>query len=127
MLTTVQGGTGAGRTMHRHRPEDRLGLSERPPERRLRVDLPRVQLPREAAEGGRPLMLIADRVCVRCSSNEDRTVTTRWTNQHDEGLELACTVCGLTAASALTADEAARVKVLDAKPVKRRRRSYVVL
>lgn len=72
-------------------------------------------------------MLIADRICVRCSSNEGRTVTTRWTNEHDEGLELACTVCGLTAAAPLTDDEAARVAALDAKPVKRLRRHYVTL
>lgn len=83
-------------------------------------------------------MLVANRVCVRCSVTASkldndgipvgyRDIVTRWTNEHDEGLEVACTVCGLTAASPLTDDEAARVAALDAKPVKRRRRHYVVL
>lgn len=72
-------------------------------------------------------MLVVDRVCVRCSTAEGRRVVTRWTNEHDEGLEVACTVCGLTAAATLTADEAALVVKLDQAPVRKLRRAYVTL
>lgn len=69
--------------------------------------------------------MYTDRECPRCSENEGRRVVTRWSNEHDNGPVVACTACGITAASLLTPAEAARVAAIDAEPVKRRRRSYI--
>lgn len=71
-------------------------------------------------------MLTVDRVCVRCSVRQHKQVTTNWTNEHDHGLEVACTKCGLTAADPLSAEESRLARKLADKPVRELRRAYVV-
>jgi hypothetical protein len=66
--------------------------------------------------------LEASRYCPR----DDKV--TRWSNETTNGsLILECEECGLNASSALTDEEQARVTREDAKPVKMRRRAYVVV
>jgi hypothetical protein len=126
MLTHVDGGTGAGRKMHR-------GTVPREP---WTCPHGHENLPNAAncltsgCREKRPeaqLMLTADRFCPRCSEQEGRSVTTRWTNEHDGTLELACTGCGLKAGDPLTATEARRVVRTPTKPVRPLRQGYVVV
>lgn len=64
--------------------------------------------------------LVSVRYCPRCDT------ATRWTNEHDHGVMVACNGCGLIVGSPLTDDEQDRAEAYDAKPVTLRRRGYVV-
>ena len=73
------------------------------------------------------------RVCVRCTISARRSdpghplVSTRWSNDADGGLTVACDHCGLTAGSPLTEAEAALVARIDQAPIKRRRLPYLAV
>lgn len=65
--------------------------------------------------------LEADRYCPRCDEK------TRWTNEADESLTLACDGCGLTVTSQLTREEQERAGRYEAKRPVRQRRRYVIV
>lgn len=65
-------------------------------------------------------MLATSRYCPRCDK------VTRWTNEHDHALTLACTGdgCGLVAGAPLTAEEQRRLERYYDRPVAIARRPY---
>lgn len=66
-------------------------------------------------------VLATDRYCPRCDTS------TRWTNEHDHGVRLACQGCGYIVGAPLTDDEQARAEAYEAAPVARLRRPYRVV
>lgn len=69
---------------------------------------------------GEPV-LATDRYCPRCDT------TTRWTNEHDHGVRLACHGCGYIVGAPLTDEEEGRAEAYEAAPVTRLRRPYMVV